>query len=130
MDIYGTAAVAVVKNYRLGNDLRQCWEYEVGLLTNKKSNIKKVCPRTVFLSLCETGYVKGIPKGKYARGHENKDYAIVGAKISLAHTEKIYQPEDLWLMIKESFPSRPDKYNQQMHVVLALKEAGFLQEPN
>lgn len=32
---------------------------------------EKACPRTVFLGLCEDGYIQGIPKGKYL--DKNKD---------------------------------------------------------
>ncbi|WP_049853951.1 DUF6979 family protein [Dickeya fangzhongdai] len=129
-DVYGEAAVAVAKNHIDGQNPRESWEREIALLTDLKSVKEKGCPRTAFLGLCEAGYISGISPNKYlTRGEKNKNYAIAGAEIVLAHVEKIYQPEDLWLMIKKSIPARPNKYNQQMHVVLALKTAGFLQKP-
>ncbi|MFJ5437875.1 DUF6979 family protein [Pectobacterium brasiliense] len=131
VDVYGRTAVAVVRNHANGQNPRESWENEISLLTDLKSIREKGCPKSAFLGLCEAGYVNGIPAKKYLlRGGKNKGYAIAGAKVVLAHAAKIYQPEDLWLIIKESIPARPDKYNQQMHVVLALKDAGLLQKPD
>ncbi|MGM3225705.1 DUF6979 family protein [Dickeya zeae] len=131
IDVYGPTAVAVIRKYVNGQELRECWAREIALLTEYKSAREKPCPRTAFLGLCEDGYVKGIAPKKYLlRKGKNKDYAIAGAKIILNHFEKEYLPKELWVMIKETIPTRPDTYNKQMHVVLALKDEGLLQHPN
>ncbi|GKW28837.1 hypothetical protein AB6D34_16505 [Pectobacterium brasiliense] len=131
IDVYGRAAVAVVRNHINGQNPREGWGREIAILTDLKSVREKGCPKSAFLGLCEAGYVNGISPKKYLlRGGKNKSYAIAGAEIALAGVENIYQPEDLWLMIKKSIPARPNKYNQQMHVVVALKDAGLLQKPD
>ena len=60
---YGEIAVQVVKKYSEGDDVYALWEKEYNKYNEGKS---KVCPRSVFLALCELGRINGIVKGKYS----------------------------------------------------------------
>ncbi|MEQ4511943.1 MAG: hypothetical protein ABN480_15250 [Dickeya sp.] len=126
---YGKIAVSVVEKYKPGQDIRQCWECEFVGVTDKESSIKKSCPLSAFLGLCEAGYIKGIPKGKYTKSYKNKKYAVVAADIVLAGDNVNHDPDMLWQKLKEYIPDRCDTPNSQVNIVLALKEASFLQKP-
>ncbi|WP_420865668.1 DUF6979 family protein [Dickeya oryzae] len=56
---------------------------------------KKSCPLSAFLGLCEDGYIKGIPKGKYTKSYKNKKYAVVAADIVLASDNINHDPDML-----------------------------------
>ncbi|MCU6679339.1 DUF6979 family protein [Leclercia tamurae] len=93
---------------------------------------EKGCPKSAFLGLCQFGWVKGVRPGEYlsarALNGPNKDYAIRAARLVLADSESIYTPRQLWTLSTVALIQPAANHNQQMNVVLALKEAGLLIE--
>lgn len=93
---------------------------------------EKGCPKSAFLGLCQFGWVKGVQPGEYlsarALNGPNKDYAIRAAQLVLADSETDYTPRQLWTLSTVDLIHAAANHNQQMNVVLALKEAGLLTE--
>lgn len=93
---------------------------------------EKGCPKTAFLSLCQFGWVKDVPRGKYlssrALNGRNKDYAIRAAQLLLADAKAYFTPAQLWELSIFGLIQPPANHNQQMNVVLAIWEAGLLIE--
>lgn len=71
---YGKISVQVTKLYSKYDDIYELWEKEHGKQSDKKT---KSCPRSVFIALCELGYIKHIPKNKYSKRNvsESKKHA-------------------------------------------------------
>ncbi|HDR2788423.1 MULTISPECIES: DUF6979 family protein [Enterobacter] len=93
---------------------------------------EKACPKSAFLGLCQFGWVKDVPAGEYlstrALAGPNKDYTIRAAQLLLAEPDADYTPQALWTLSIADCSQLPANHNQQMNVVLALKEAGLLIE--
>ncbi|MCR1319075.1 hypothetical protein NR352_19200 [Enterobacter soli] len=93
---------------------------------------EKGCPKSAFLGLCQFGWVKDVPAGEYlstrALAGPNKDYSIRAAQLLLAELDADYTPQALWALSIADCIQPPANHNQQMNVVLALKEAGLLIE--
>lgn len=91
---YGEISVQVTKLYSKDDDIYELWEKEHGKQSDKKT---KSCPRSVFIALCELGYIKHIPKNKYSKRNvsESKKHANnliylmkANPKISLSELRK------------------------------------------
>ncbi|EMV7411427.1 DUF6979 family protein [Enterobacter soli] len=93
---------------------------------------EKGCTKSAFLGLCQFGWVKDVPAGEYlstrALAGPNKDYTIRAAQFLLAEPDAEYTPQALWALSIADYSQPPANHNQQMNVVLALKEAGLLIE--
>jgi len=93
---------------------------------------EKSCPKSAFLGLCQFGWVKHVPTGSYLSSRAflgpNKDYAIQAAEIVLTNPNVVYTPKELWIRSSTGLYNFPVNHNQQMNVVLALREAGLLVE--
>jgi hypothetical protein len=77
---------------------------------------RKSCPRGAFLGLCEEGFVKGIPAGRYTASRDNKAYAVRAASL-LNEGTRSWSISDLWRAATDD----PEKtHNGQMDIVLAL----------
>lgn len=91
---------------------------------------EKGCPKSAFLGLCQFGWVKDVRPGDYlsarALNGPNKDYAIRAAQLVLANPKTDYTPHHLWTLSTVDLIQSAANHNQQMNVVLALKEAGLL----
>ena len=78
MGQFGKAAVKAVEI--IENDKtktpQEAWLAGISHFSTSAEVIKKGCPKNTFLSLCETGVVKGVPEGSYTRANENKNYAL------------------------------------------------------
>ncbi len=85
---------------------------------NSKASREKGCPKSAFLGLCEEGKVKWCKAGSYTRSIDNKSYSIQA--LSLIKENPLLNETELWNSISKK------KYNQQMHVVLALYRKGYL----
>ncbi|MEM5504916.1 hypothetical protein WNY81_08640 [Shewanella frigidimarina] len=85
---------------------------------NNESSQKKSCPKSSFLGLCEEGRVKNINAGSYTKSKDNKAYALEA--LSLLRVNPNLSEKELWNNISSK------KYNQQMHVVLALFKADLI----
>ncbi len=87
------------------------------------------CPKRAFLGLCNTGLVKGINSGHYTASVSNKKYAIEAVNFlknnpALAN---IATPAKLWDYVLAYLRIGKKKHNQQMNVVLALWDNGYIQ---
>jgi len=83
----------------------------------------KGCPKGAFLGLCEEGLVRGIPRGLYTQSRKNKEYAVRAVRLL---KEGQYAPKDPFVLWSRVMAGDPKNYNQQMDVVLALWENGYI----
>ncbi len=125
MNKYAQAAIKATKYYKTKKNPIDSWEAAVNEIFETKSSREKGCPKSTFLSLCEVGAVKSIPKGNYApRVKENKVYALKALEILNNRNNK---PEfinaiELWKLVQ----NQDKKYNSQMDVILALWNNGLI----
>jgi hypothetical protein len=92
---------------------------------DSSSSQTKSCPKATFLGLCEEGYVQGVQKGKYTKSTKNKNYVLRIVEFIKVHPMNEYDKEELWSYATRVETS-PLKQNQQIEVVLALKDANLL----
>ncbi|CCK75789.1 conserved hypothetical protein [Oleispira antarctica RB-8] len=112
-------AVELVKNGNLDSPVDAWLDASFIYYPTSKSSREKGCPKSSFLGLCEEGRVVGIKSGAYTKSKLNKLYALKA--ISLLSSNGNLTEKELWAKISDK------KYNQQMHVVLALYKAGHIQ---
>ena len=122
---YGEAAVCAIELIHSGeyDDPREAWEKacaEIGVDPKK-------CTRSAYLGLCEEGKIKNVNRGVYSiRGFENnKKRALLALNILRScpgFAEE--KPIKLWKKVIEK-EERDINHDSQMHVVLALFEAGL-----
>ena len=126
MNKYGQAAIKAVDliESKRANTPETAWEMAtIEIFGAGTSSQSKGCPRSTFLSLCETGSVKGIQSGVYTSAKQNKGYAVKALELlvddpSLSNDSKI-----LWTKIQGGIEK---KHNSQMDVVLALWTEGLI----
>lgn len=82
---------------------------------------KRGAPKAIFLSLCEEGLVRGIPKGNYSRAHKTKLYALKAIQI-IKNSKKEFTPIELWNKVQNK--GLVNHYH--MDVVLGLYENNLL----
>lgn len=126
MSSYGDVAILATKLYRDGGyaSPRVAWHEAAHRLLQTRSLREKNCPRATFLSICQEGWIPGIPPGEYTQSKENRAYALAAvhrleADPSLADA----RPEDLWRLV---LGRGQKQYNQQMDVVQALWRGGLI----
>lgn len=103
----------------------KAWQFAATQIFEKNySSIKKCCPKSVFLGLAQTGLIKGIKPGQYTKSRENLRYAVNAFALLQKDDSLSQKPIDLWNRIAEA--ERKVTYNSQMDVVLALWNAGYL----
>ncbi len=126
MNKYGLTAIKTVENCKIIKDPIAAWELAVTAIFETKSTREKRCPRSTFLSLCETGVVKNIPEGNYApRVKENKVYALKAMDILRKRNTK---PEKIGVIeLWELAQNQNKRYNSQMDVLLALWNNGLIE---
>lgn len=122
---YGMITLTAVELIRQQLSPKEAWAQAV-------AGKEKGCPKSAFLGLCQFGWVRDISRGEYlssrALNGPNKDYAIRAAQIVLTDSGAAYTPRHLWELSIAHLRQSPANHNQQMNVVLALKEAGLLIE--
>jgi hypothetical protein len=91
-----------------------------------KATKTKECPKETFLALCETGAVLGIPPGIYCRSEDNRKYALTALTILRKNCNYHYSPTELWQEVCQQLGILSKEHNQQMDIVLALWNEGFL----
>tara|TARA_B110000908_G_C10125653_1_gene389720 strand:+ start:162 stop:539 length:378 start_codon:yes stop_codon:yes gene_type:complete len=117
---YGVVAIEAAKEKGSPKDN---WLKEVQkAFFASESSKTKPCPKNIFLGLCETGFVKGIPKGNYTKSIKNKKYAIKAVTVLKQNTQTTLSPKELW----DKLELRAIRSNSQMDVVLALWEHGLI----
>lgn len=123
---YGSVAIEVTKrlNAKEEFDIYKIWKEVAGESFETESSIKKGCPRSAYIGLCEAGKIKGIKEGKYRKGigEKNKNYALVAVELLKEDLDLgRIDHRELWGKVV------PNKsYNQQMDVVLALWNKGLI----
>lgn len=125
MNKYGLAALKAVNYYKIKKDPIEAWEAAVKDIFETKSSREKGCPKSTFLSICEIGVVKNIPKGNYAPTvKENKIYALKAIEILEKNKKQpsLFSEKELWSKVQDINKS----YNSQMDVVLALWNNGLI----
>ena len=115
---YGEAALLAVRMDTYGKAFSplERWNDAVQkLYPTSPSAQKKGGPRSAFLSLCESGLVKGIVACQYAPSNKHKPYATRAVSLLVAGTHK--NVSSLWAEVTdgEDIP-----HSSQMDVVLAL----------
>ncbi len=113
---YGQTAIKAVEIHKTINCPKEAWKQAALEEMSSQSAQVKGCPKSAFLGLCETGFVKGIPKGDYTRSKKNKIYAIDAINILKRDGNLSLSAIELWEMINKNGIS----HNSQMDVVLAL----------
>jgi hypothetical protein len=105
------------------------WDQVTSRLFGKgTSSQKKGCPRGAFLGLCEEGYVKDIPSGKYCNSLKNKNYALTAFAFLIQEPDLANQsPIYLWQCV---IIGERKVHNSQMDIVIALWKNGLLIEPS
>jgi hypothetical protein len=91
------------------------------LLAEGSSSLNKGCPRNAFLGLCEEGYIKGVPLGKYTKSRKNKQYAVNTVKQLFKNPLLAEDKEQLWELVTGGIT-----HNQQMDVVISLWNANLI----
>lgn len=94
------------------------WEIAVhAIFPDSKSSRKKSCPRSTFLSLCESGYIAGAKEGKYTKSVKNKNYAIEALKLLATNQDLLHDSKCLWERVLDG---EKKQQNSQMDVVISL----------
>ena len=130
---YGKVAIEATKHIqKTGEHPRDAWdnfaEKFFGVGTNRAN---KICPRSVYLGLCEDGLVVGVSKGNYLREQKgkklNKLYAAQAVHM-LCNNPYLENnsPNELWNKVIEVTGSGSDNHDYQMDVVLALWNGGMI----
>lgn len=106
----------------------EAWFFATGELFGEGSwGQKKGCPRTAFLGLCEEGYIKGIPQGRYNTKENslNKKYAITTA--DLFRKEPGLVNEDSKILWSIVTGGKKIKSNYQVDIVKVLWENNLIE---
>jgi hypothetical protein len=121
--MYGDAATRAAIYAQNGMSPRSAWDRAMAELSSSASSRNKVCPRSAYLALCESGSVVEVNAGDYdnATGQNGK-YALSALRILRSSNSRTIDKQALWAAVA------PDglKHNQQMDVVIALWENGLL----
>ena len=127
MNKYGKAALSATKHYSENPlDIVKSWKYAVmEQFPTQEASRKKGCPKTAFLGLCEAGYVKGVPKGKYNKvsNSHNKCYAVKAVKLLQLQDLESIKSKRLWELVMAGVVK---SHNAQMDVVLSLWTNGLI----
>jgi hypothetical protein len=112
--------VLTVDLYRTGGyaSPRTAWDAAANRLLATESLREKNCPRATLLSLCQEGWIVGIPAGNYTRARENREHALEAVRqLVFDRTLAARGPEYFWDLV---LAGADTVYNDQMHVVLRL----------
>jgi len=124
---YAEVAVQAVVNLRGERQIsaREAWAIAViDAFPNSISMQEKACPKTIFLTLCASGALVGIPATEGVRDSENARHALDCLALLDEHPGYVdMAPRELWSLVTHASGKA---YNQQMHVILGLAKAGLL----
>jgi hypothetical protein len=126
MSKYGEIAVKAANlSQQTGLKPRVAWmNCAAEAYPNSESSQNKNCPRATFLGLAEEGLIKEIPPGDYVNSPDNKQHGLDAVEILRGDSSMAEDPKELW----NSLPGVDKAYNEQMHVVIALWEAGLIKK--
>ncbi|MPY23832.1 DUF6979 family protein [Shewanella sp. YLB-07] len=120
---YGSIALKAMSKIQDGFDPVSAWEFSAREHFSPKQvdSIKKGCPKSTFLGLCEYGKVKGVDPSAYTRSKINKQHAKDA--YDLLKLKPHLDKNALWLLVAGN-----KTHNHQMDVLFALYESGALCE--
>jgi len=103
MTKFGEAAIAAVSEIKNNNvKADKAWENACDKCIESQESSIKACPRTVFLGLCEEGYVDSVPKGSY----------LVWDDSSLKNKKRAIALRNI--IIEKKPPSLPNETNDKL----------------
>jgi hypothetical protein len=95
------------------------------LLSYSTSMMRKHCPRSAYLGLCEEGLVKGARKEHWTDSVDNKRYAVDAVRYLRKSPSWIDKPKTcLW---REVTQPRTIRHNDQIDVVFGLWEKDLIE---
>jgi hypothetical protein len=121
---YGLCAIVSVQNNSYSLNPMESFEKSAKEVFDTKSSQEKSCPKATFLSLCEEGLVKGIPKGSYTKSVKNKEYALRAVAILKQNTQTTLSPKELWNKLELG----DKRSNSQMDIVIALWDHNLIKK--
>ncbi|HEY2875779.1 MAG TPA: hypothetical protein VGJ56_27930 [Reyranella sp.] len=132
MDKFGKVAIKATRLLISGivSDPREAWHSAAeALLSYSTSTMRKHCPRSAYLGLCEEGLVKGASKGPWLTSNVNKLYAVRAVQELRIDRTWLTKPKlDLWRVVSRS-PTKT--HNSQIDEVFGLWEDELItQEPS
>ena len=113
MNQFGKVAIKAVELFESNKSItpQEAWFEGISYYSKSAEVRKKGCPKNTFLSLCETGYIKGVPKGNYTNAKENKDYTLKALPL---------------LKSNSNLDGLEKKHDGQIDVINALWDNGFI----
>jgi len=130
MGKFGNVAVAATRRLSSGTDIdpRDAWRSAAQLLLGySPSMMRKNCPRSAYLGLCEVGLVTSAPRGRWISSDDNKLYALRAVRALRCDATWLERPMLLWRKVSQSPSKTP---NNQIDVVFELwKERLITDEP-
>lgn len=127
MSDYAEVAVRAVSKLHSGKPIsaREAWDNSAAEVFPQSASVRsKGCPRTTFLTLCDSGAVKGLLAAGVVRNSENARHALDCLALLAQHPNYVaMNPRKLWELVTRASGKQ---YNQQMHVILGLAQAGLL----
>lgn len=126
MGQYGKAAISATKKICNGMDPVKAWNLAIRELTTSTDSIKKGCPKSAYLGLCEDGYVKGVNNGNYSAGIKNKGYALKAVEIIHRTPNRTFTKKELWAQVFKELHLSFITENGQLDVVLSLHNEDLL----
>jgi hypothetical protein len=128
MSDYADVAIRAALKLRSGLPIsaREAWNDAAGEVFPASASMQsKGCPRTIFLTLCASGALKDLPAVGEVGVGENARHAKDCLALLAGHPDYLaMRPRQLWDLITNASGKT---YNQQMHVILGLANAGLLQ---
>jgi|WetSurMetagenome_2_1015567.scaffolds.fasta_scaffold421237_2 hypothetical protein len=127
MTVFGKTAVSAINRLKRNRNLCPLKAWNLALIKYTKSNSmrEKCCPKYAFLGICQKIKIKGVNR---CTCHQvitcNGQYAIDA--IRYLRRNKIpnwsSSPKSLWAL----FGNLPPSHNNQMDVVIALRNKGIV----
>lgn len=83
----------------------------------------KPCPRSVFLTLCSEGLVKGVSSGTYSNARENRDHTLKALEFLVQDKSLLLDKRKWWSLVVSD---NPIVYDYQLDVIIALSRTELL----
>jgi hypothetical protein len=118
MNKYGKVAIEAVKllhnNPTFLNKPKEAWNQALKMV----HAAEKQCPYSAFITLCQNGNIRNLPKRHYGSNpRQNKDFTLKA--IELLQAGNTYKTKDeLWINLIEYFPSKT--HQGAIDVIFAL----------
>jgi hypothetical protein len=132
MGKYGTTAVRAVELLQGGSrSAEAAWRIAAeAIFPDAPVSRAKVCPRETFLGLCQAGYLSGVPANacEHTDSSRNREYATTAAQLLESEPALVTTTRaELWpRVLGRTGADATKSHNQQMDVVMSLREHGLL----